>query len=150
MTDHSEHDPVTAVRIGETRHGPCAASDLPKGAFDHIGGTHLCRRWNLRGERFRTSCAGDHPARKYHYDFFSTYEGREREFHPVSERPFWNPGLFSGACQLAIRLWSTERECEFLGQRHRHCRSSSGQDGQRTLLATFADRVGDSFHHRGV
>src|SRR5262249_31162826 len=41
VTDHTEHDPVTAVRIGEAGHGSGAASDLPKGAFDHVGGTHL-------------------------------------------------------------------------------------------------------------
>ena len=41
VTDDTEDDPVTAGRIGKTRHGAGPAANFAEGPLDHIGGAHL-------------------------------------------------------------------------------------------------------------
>ena len=41
VTDDAKDDPVTAGRIGKTRHGAGPASNFAEGPLDHIRGAHF-------------------------------------------------------------------------------------------------------------
>jgi hypothetical protein len=66
----------------------------------------------------------------------------------TTERTFWNPSLFSGACQWSIGLRPTRLLCQLLGQQRLWRRVRlAGRERQCPYTAAYPDRVGSAFHH---